>query len=723
MNKWMSKEVKLSHPNKTLEKHILEVKSFLHNLLKFYRFDENYFKVGDFLSEYHDSGKLHVSWEVGKKRGHSHLSYQYLLEKDIKLKEEIDPILYFLILKHHSPLSKRIRPLLVEINGESRPLEIYFEVLKEEVNMTIEKLGKEKIVNLVDVFGLFKIADILSASYNSANEEEMKKYSTIKAPEVREDIVRKLIGRVDERRWSEQTMLKYLPEIGILRAYTGWGKTSVGLLFFENKQPLKIFYLMPTITAINSFFLKMGDAVGEGCVSKYFYFLDTEVKEEDEAISNLFFYENFMTPYVITTVDQFLLSFLQVGKYYTKRVMFREAGLIVDEVHLLNPVMLELILYFLQEYKDLYNLKVLFMSATLPSYLARYITERLQLTNSSFIDFSHGYKEKRRVAWMFVKEEIEKHIEKIVNEKEKGRKVLVVVNTVEKAVKIGMKLEEYFKLKYGEDFLVLHARFMYLDRKEKEKWIEENKHKPHILIATQVCEVSLDISYDIIFTEIAPLQALIQRFGRVNRNGEKTEDINCYIFELDLESKENVKKGNYPYSEEEIEYARKVCEELEGFKLANEWLLLEKLEKAMSYEKFVEEIKETCRRRKLDVESWKSLLKFFYSFDIEEEEIRNVLNYRDGFTVMIIPAVEMIEEAELQLHVKNLIEKDVSSLSFQERRKYFALIKEIAVSIPIWWVKKEIPYRERGFPIFNIKNKIYTRKYGIYDVEMVKGVW
>jgi len=90
---------------------------------------------------------------------------------------------------------------------------------------------------------------------------------------------------------------------------------------------------------------------------------------------------------------------------------------------------------------------------------------------------------------------------------------------------------------------------------------------------------------------------------------------------------------------------------------------------------------------------------------------------------MIIPAVEMIEEAELQLHVKNLIEKDVSSLSFQERRKYFALIKEIAVSIPIWWVKKEIPYRERGFPIFNIKNKIYTRKYGIYDVEMVKGVW
>jgi len=723
MSKWADKKEKLSHPNKTLEKHILEVENFLHNLLKFYRFDERYLEVGNFLSEYHDSGKLHVTWEVGKKRGHSCLSYQYLLEHNIKFKEEIDPILYFFILKHHSPLSKRIRPFIIEISGEKKLLEVYFEELKDKVNMTIEKLGKEKVVNLVDVFGLFKIADVLSASCGSVNEEEIKKYSNIKAPKVGENIVKKLVGNIDEKRWLEQTKLKYLPAIGVLRAYTGWGKTSVGLLFFEDKQPLKVFYLMPTITAINSFFLKMKDAIGEEYVSKYFYFLDTEVKEEDEAISNFFFYENFMTPYVITTVDQFLLSFLQVGKYYTKRVMFRGAGLIIDEVHLLNPVMLELILYFLQEYKDIYNLKVLFMSATLPSYLARYIMERFQFINCSFLDFSYGYREKRRVMWMFVKEDIERHMEKIVNEKKMGKKVLVVVNTVEKAIKMGMKLEEEFKLKYGEDFLVLHARFMYLDRKEKERWIEENKRKPHILIATQVCEVSLDISYDVIFSEIAPLQALIQRFGRVNRNGERTEYINCYIFELDLESRENIKKGNYPYSEEEIEYARKVCEELEGSKLVNELLLLEKLEEAMSYEMFVEEIKETCRKRKFDVECWRSVLKFFYSFDIDEEEIRNVLNYRDGFTAMIIPDIEMIEESELRTHVKDLIEKDVSSLSFQEGRKYLASIKEIALPIPIWWVKNEIPCREKGFPIFNIRNKIYTRKYGIYDVGMVKNVW
>ena len=103
---------------------------------------------------------------------------------------------------------------------------------------------------------------------------------------------------------------------------------------------------------------------------------------------------------------------------------------------------------------------------------------------------------------------------------EKGKKVLVIVNTVEKAIKIGRRLEEEFGLKYGEDFIVFHARFMYLHRKEKETWVEEYKKKSHILVATQVCEVSLDISYDVLFTELASLPALIQRFGRVNRYGD-----------------------------------------------------------------------------------------------------------------------------------------------------------------------------------------------------------
>ena len=40
-----------------------------------------------------------------------------------------------------------------------------------------------------------------------------------------------------------------------------------------------------------------------------------------------------------------------------------------------------------------------------------------------------------------------------------------------------------------------------------------------ILVATQIVEVSLDISYDVLFTEVAPIDALVRRLGRDNRRG------------------------------------------------------------------------------------------------------------------------------------------------------------------------------------------------------------
>ncbi len=59
-----------------------------------------------------------------------------------------------------------------------------------------------------------------------------------------------------------------------------------------------------------------------------------------------------------------------------------------------------------------------------------------------------------------------------------------------------------------------------------------------------------------------------------------------------------------------------------------------------------------------------------------------MLEYREGFTTMIIPWYEMIEDEKLKVYVKNLIEKDISKFSFEERKKYFACLKEIVIPIP-----------------------------------------
>jgi CRISPR-associated endonuclease/helicase Cas3 len=106
------------------------------------------------------------------------------------------------------------------------------------------------------------------------------------------------------------------------------------------------------------------------------------------------------------------------------------------------------------------------------------------------------------------------------------RKLLIVLNRV----KTAQDVYDYIKETFSEvPSLLLHSRFKRGDRNNKEKLLlglndngEETgefntSKKACIVIATQIVEVSLDISFDVLITECAPLDALIQRFGRINR--------------------------------------------------------------------------------------------------------------------------------------------------------------------------------------------------------------
>ncbi|MEM1724593.1 MAG: helicase-related protein [Thermoplasmata archaeon] len=73
----------------------------------------------------------------------------------------------------------------------------------------------------------------------------------------------------------------------------------------------------------------------------------------------------------------------------------------------------------------------------------------------------------------------------------------------------------------------MHSQFTFKDRKKKEEIFESEEVKcPDILVATQVAEVSLDIDYDILFTELAPLDSLIQRMGRILRRYRNNYEYN-----------------------------------------------------------------------------------------------------------------------------------------------------------------------------------------------------
>lgn len=91
--------------------------------------------------------------------------------------------------------------------------------------------------------------------------------------------------------------------------------------------------------------------------------------------------------------------------------------------------------------------------------------------------------------------------------------MLVVCNHVKSAQMIAQDLRSEID---PSGVCLFHGRFNMRDRTEKERNLSSG-NLPQVLVATQVVEVSLDISYQTGYFEAAPIDALAQRMGRVNR--------------------------------------------------------------------------------------------------------------------------------------------------------------------------------------------------------------
>jgi len=201
--------------------------------------------------------------------------------------------------------------------------------------------------------------------------------------------------------------------------------------------------------------------------------------------------------------------------------------LIVDEIHAYDPERLALILETLRFLREQFNVRLFIMTATLAPVTREALDEALPDLTTIPVD-TELYASFRRHRLRLLAGTLEDHLGAIEAAWQVGRAVLVVVNTVRRARAITADLKAR-----GLPTLTLHSRFNSRDRWEHEQrvlaWFgvgarsPENTERLPIVIATQVIEVSLDIDFDVLFSDPAPLDALVQRFGRVNRG--RTEPI------------------------------------------------------------------------------------------------------------------------------------------------------------------------------------------------------
>lgn len=199
-----------------------------------------------------------------------------------------------------------------------------------------------------------------------------------------------------------------------------------------------------------------------------------------------------------------------------------QAAFIFDEIHAYEPGRLGIILATVKYLREQLGARFLVMSATLPGLLQARLGQALgkytlvRATPDLFARF------RRHELHLLDGDLLANHyLDQITGLAVQGCSVLVCCNTINRAQQVYGELCN--RLPDRVEPILLHGGFNGRDRLEKENAIRaatgsrSSERRPIVLVATQVVEVSLDIDLDVIYTDPAPLEALIQRFGRINR--------------------------------------------------------------------------------------------------------------------------------------------------------------------------------------------------------------
>ncbi|MEA5006960.1 MAG: CRISPR-associated helicase Cas3' [Rikenellaceae bacterium] len=346
-----------------------------------------------------------------------------------------------------------------------------------------------------------------------------------------------------EKKWVPYFHQKKASEINgniVLTAPTGSGKTEASLMWLhkqikENGQG-RAFYILPFTASINAMFERLdkkmqgnNEIVGviHGKLSEY---IENRFGDENYSLQNeklkLELKENFralVPPLKVATPFQLLKSIFGL-KGFEKGIFEMSGGyFIFDEIHAYDPEVTAQIKVLIEFAIKFLNVKICLMTATLPTFLKKEFTDAIGEYSEISAD-ADLYKSFIRHRIKVTDGLLSEHIGEIKQRLDSGNKVLVVCNTVKQAQSI------YNNLKVKKKVL-LHSAFNGVDRNKKEAKLMSDETE--LLVGTQAIEVSLDIDYDVIFTELAPLDALLQRFGRINRhrvNGQYRPPCDCIVF-------------------------------------------------------------------------------------------------------------------------------------------------------------------------------------------------
>ncbi|HXF85531.1 MAG TPA: CRISPR-associated helicase Cas3' [Anaerolineales bacterium] len=338
----------------------------------------------------------------------------------------------------------------------------------------------------------------------------------------------------------------------LLIAPTGSGKTEAALLWAShqahNGALPRLFYALPYQASMNAMLLRLqenfrnehvGLQHGRALLAMYRMLMEREYDSRQAAkqarwAKNLaelnFQFVRVFSPY------QMLKGMYRLKGYEAMLSDYHNAAFVFDEIHAYEIKRLAMILKAIEYLHRHYHARFMVMSATFPSLIKKWLREALD-SPAEISATPDLFQEFQRHRLQLLPGELlaDSNLGQIAETARAGKSVLVVCNLVDRAQTAFRELQARLS-KDGIPVELLHGRFNMRDRSAKERLIRDatgstsQNRRSIVLVATQVVEVSLDIDLDTIFTDPAPLEALVQRFGRINRRRKQTDLAPVHVY-------------------------------------------------------------------------------------------------------------------------------------------------------------------------------------------------
>ena len=439
---------------------------------------------------------------------------------------------------------------LHSINGDNYPILAAIAAHHGRLQFSYEDVWKKNNVN--DTIG-----DLRRLSNNECESDDPNKFSNILKLQYEYSALRSLLQFADHRASASEEG-DYVPEIKsfcykfphatmrpvqqliadnwqkdllLLRAPTGAGKTDASLLWaqlqIEHHRADRLVIAMPTRFTSNALSISVAESLSDTGLyhsSAWFNKYHQDVKEGNIQINHAKKEHELArlleTPVTVCTIDHLLMA-LTLTREDHHLITFNLANscLVIDEADFYDEFTQANIKVLLKALKE-WDVPVLLMSASLPeAVLKDYQSIGYDVTE---ILTDHSDEERCRFE---IKDIIDyscvDELEELLKKMMKTGKGIIYANTIDKV----FEYATWFRNQHFSDIIVYHSQFTETDKLSKEaKLIEAlgksawNESRAHgIAIMTQIGEMSINISADVMISDLCPIDRLIQRTGRLCR--------------------------------------------------------------------------------------------------------------------------------------------------------------------------------------------------------------